>query len=511
VLQAPTGSRFFRRPAAQAAALFLLTLLAYLPALGRQEFVGTEDFRARIAGEMLDSGDWIAPTFYGRPILTKPPLAYWALAGTFFLTGGRGPAQARLVSVAALAGIVVLLGMAGRAAGGPRAGWLAGLGYLLTLNTVKNGVNAEIDPLFSFFVVAGVLAWWRAHGSACRRPGTWAMAAGLTMGLAAAAKGPAVLPFLAAAVAGGWLAGRPPRGRTTLFAAFPFLAAALAWPLVILARGPAEDALLQGHRIVTAWDAEALRELLLFPFSLLVAALPFSIAALFRLRAAGRAGLDRHLTWTVALSFFLISFAAEKATRYLLPCLPLLVLAGVLRLELLARSTSFVRGFCAFLPLLAAGVLPFVAGAVGLTGLLILAAVALLGVAGYRLAPRFPVAALALLIVPVRGLFTQVYVPQWEAAGHAAAPAVEPLRRLLGPGTTLGVARLETPRLLDPLDRRITWFPKVADLRRALRDGARFDALLIAGSDPELPPGFHLAGTLRVQATDLNVYQPGKD
>ncbi|MFQ5749182.1 MAG: ArnT family glycosyltransferase, partial [Planctomycetota bacterium] len=185
-----TGSRFFRRPPLQAAALFLLTLLAYLPALGRQEFVGTEDLRARIAGEMLDSGGWAVPRFYGRPILTKPPLAYWALAATFSLTGSRGPAQARLVSVAALAGIVMLLGMAGRAAGGARAGWLAGLGYLLTLNTVKNGVNAEIDPLFSFFVVAGVLAWWRTHDPAARRPGAWALASGLAMGLAAATKGP---------------------------------------------------------------------------------------------------------------------------------------------------------------------------------------------------------------------------------------------------------------------------------------------------------------------------------
>ncbi|MFQ5748488.1 MAG: hypothetical protein ACE5H3_03400, partial [Planctomycetota bacterium] len=132
----------------------------------------------------------------------------------------------------------------------------------------------------------------------------------------------------------------------------------------------------------------------------------------------------------------------------------------------------------------------------------------LLGVAGFRLAPRFPVAALALLIVPVRGLFTEVYVPRWEAAGHAAAPAVEPLRRLLGSSATLGVARLETPRLLDPLGRRITWFPKVADLRRAIREGARFDALLIAGGETEPPPGFRLAGTLRVQATDLNIYRP---
>ncbi len=504
-----SGSPFSNRPVLQAAALFLLTLLAYLPALGRQEFVGTEDFRARIAGEMLDSGDWMTPTFYGRTILTKPPLAYWALAATFSLTGKRGPAEARLVSVAALAGIVVLLGMAGRAAGGMRAGWLAGLGYLLTLNTVKNGANAEIDPLFSFFVVAGVLGWWRAH-AACRRPVSWAAVSGLVMGLAAATKGPAVLPFLAAAVAGAWLSGRPARKKTAIAAALPFLGVGLAWPLWILAQGPAEGALLQGHKIVSGWDGEAARELLLFPFSLLIAALPFSIAALFRLRAAGRAGLDRYLTWTVALAFLLLCFSAEKATRYLLPCLPLLVLAGVLRLELLARSVFFVRIFCALLLLLAAGVFPFVAGEIGLGGILALGGTALLGAAGFRLARRFPAAALVLLILPVRGLFTGVYVPHWEAAGHSAAPAVEPLRRLLGPGTTLGVARLETPRLLDPLGRRITWFPKVADLRRAIRAGARFDALLISGDGSGLPSGYHLEGSLRVQATDLQVYRPGE-
>lgn len=146
------------RPALAALLVAALTILAYLPGIGRQEWVGTEDFRARIAAETAEHGDWVVPTYYGTPILTKPPLYYRLLGATLGWSGSHEPGSARLLSLAALAAVAAMIAYAGARAGGPRAGLIAGCGYLIGLNTLKNGVNAEIDPLSAAFAVAAVLA-----------------------------------------------------------------------------------------------------------------------------------------------------------------------------------------------------------------------------------------------------------------------------------------------------------------------------------------------------------------
>src|SRR5687767_8880704 len=62
--------------------LVLLTLSGFLffYGIGASELYRTECLRALVAAEMLRSGNWIVPTLYEQPLLTKPPGMYAAIA-----------------------------------------------------------------------------------------------------------------------------------------------------------------------------------------------------------------------------------------------------------------------------------------------------------------------------------------------------------------------------------------------------------------------------------------------
>lgn len=498
---------------AQAAALALCTVLAYLPGIGRQEFVGTEDFRARIAAETVESGHWLLPSYYGRPILTKPPLHYWALGGVLHLTGDVAPWSARLLSLAALAATVVLIGLCARRAGGVRAGWLAGLGYLIGANTLKNGVNAEIDPFLALWIVAALLAWWRALEGERRPSLAWGALAGLCAGLAFLTKSFALLPFLLGAALATLRMERRPVLPAVAAAALPFLPLALLWPLHLRNLDPQlhAAAITEGSELFWNWTSQSLARTLLYPVALAGACLPFTLAAFPQLRAPGRASLDRYLAWVVAGAFALLMLSAGKSTRYLLPCFPLLVTAGVLRLELLGRAEDFLRWVCGLFLLLAAAAVPFLLPVLTPSGTLALATFALASLAGFLVARERAVLALALLPIPARALFTQVYVPSWERT-HAIAPSVDFLRARLAGLDRLGVARWETPRLLDPLHKSVHYYDRRKDLAEALRQGAHYDALLVGEEEVEAAlPGYRRAVLLHVNDTSLTLYLPDSD
>src|SRR5262245_17373263 len=73
-----------RRPADQpwttALVLTLVCGFLFFYGLNAGELYRTESLRAIIGAEFLRSGNWIVPTLYGEPLLTKPPGMYAAIA-----------------------------------------------------------------------------------------------------------------------------------------------------------------------------------------------------------------------------------------------------------------------------------------------------------------------------------------------------------------------------------------------------------------------------------------------
>jgi 4-amino-4-deoxy-L-arabinose transferase len=146
---------------------------------------------------MLDGGDYVLPTLAGgQPHLTKPPLTYWALAGSF-AAFGRNEWAARLPGALAFVGTGLLLFGLGRRLC-PEKPWLPPLVYSLSLAPVFGANVVSTDVLLVFFETAAMSAFvraWHGHEALDR---AWIRVMWLAWGLAFLTKGPpGLLPLLA--------------------------------------------------------------------------------------------------------------------------------------------------------------------------------------------------------------------------------------------------------------------------------------------------------------------------
>ncbi|MCE0484910.1 MAG: glycosyltransferase family 39 protein [Methylacidiphilales bacterium] len=128
---------------------------ALLPLLDRDEPRFAEASR-----EMLQSGNFIVPTFNHEPRYAKPPLIYWCQA-FFFTLFGENAFAARLPSILATAGTALLLFFWGVELASECIGMIAGLAYPFCLQTIQQGRVATADALLIFFMTLTVYAGWK--------------------------------------------------------------------------------------------------------------------------------------------------------------------------------------------------------------------------------------------------------------------------------------------------------------------------------------------------------------
>ncbi|MDW8223208.1 MAG: hypothetical protein RMJ82_09685 [Gemmatales bacterium] len=141
----------------------------------------TEALRALVARNMLHSGDYVLPTLYGEPLLTKGPVMYAAIAwaswpfGEVTTWSARIPAALAMILTSLLMfshlqRYVAATSVAQELCESGRGGiYLSRRGALLvTLMMVCNplwldkGTSAEIDMLVVFWVALSLVAFYRA-------------------------------------------------------------------------------------------------------------------------------------------------------------------------------------------------------------------------------------------------------------------------------------------------------------------------------------------------------------
>lgn len=251
------------RLAKDLAGLLIGGALLLLPGLGAVDLFNPDEPReAEIAREMRETGDGIVPTFNGCPFLEKPPLFYWCGWIVSRVPGLSEEAAARIPSVLAALGLLIVTYFLGRELRDRRTGRAAACLLLTTFQFWWLARRALLDMTLAFFVGASLLFFLLAvrgiagseagsdeavarpaasRGVASRRrhasvgwlllAGVAAAAAGLTKGLIGLViPGLTVLAFflginrwllivclnvIAAAVPGGWL-GLAIRGATGL-------------------------------------------------------------------------------------------------------------------------------------------------------------------------------------------------------------------------------------------------------------------------------------------------------
>lgn len=300
----------------------------------------TEGRYALSAREMADGGNWLEPTLAGRPHWTKPPLAYWAIAGGIRLVG-RNPWGARLP----IAGIFVLTTLAvaalGRALGDRTKGALAGTIYATSLYPALVAWTVNTDTLLGLWEILAVLCFFRAERS--ERPekarlwiaGFWA-----TLGIGFLTKGPpALIPLVPV---GLYRLGDPERRRKPRvldpLGLVVFLVVGGSWYAIEAARHPGllryflRDEVV--GRVATTMHGRGTEwyyPLKVYAPLLLAGGGPW---ALWLLAAVRRRGLFRPASWKavararspawflalwVAVPFAIFSLARSRMPNYLLP------------------------------------------------------------------------------------------------------------------------------------------------------------------------------------------------
>jgi len=173
--------------------VFLALLVSFSFQGSRGLYETSEGRYAESAREMVERGNWLEPTLGYRPHWTKPPLAYWAIAGGIELLGSN-EWGVRLYNAGAFFLAVLVVAYLGVTLWGKTTGLLAGLIYASSLFPVLGAYAVTTDMLLTLWEVSAVACYIKAYrGLPSVKGTTWIVAMWLLFGLGFLTKGPPVL------------------------------------------------------------------------------------------------------------------------------------------------------------------------------------------------------------------------------------------------------------------------------------------------------------------------------
>lgn len=303
---------------------------------------------SRATVEMVQSGNYLYPTFNGSLRPDKPILIYWLMSGPVRLFG---PSEfaCRFVAPVATIGAGLLTAWIATTLAGPLAGLLALIILALSPLMVVSGTAATTDALLLFCMTGAIAVFLLSRQCGFRRWHAAPMA--LFLGAALLTKGPVgLLPILIIAVAIAVMGRGPLRLRSYI----PWLLAAvavaaaffLAWgiPANIATNGQFGAKGLGHHvveRAVTPLESHGGKSFL-FAFAYLpviaVAFFPWTLylPLAFAQRSSGPASPDASanppigrimLSWALPV-IVVMSLVATKLPHYILPAFPALAIGA---------------------------------------------------------------------------------------------------------------------------------------------------------------------------------------
>ncbi len=147
-----------------------------------------EGRNAEAGREMLETGDWISPTFNYEPRYAKPALVYWLMSASYS-TFGVSAFAARFPSALFGLGLVLMLYLFLARLRDPVTALLAALMLALNLQMIALNRMALTDSGLIFFTTLSLFAFWLGFETTHARR-LWLWICYLAMGLGTLAKGP---------------------------------------------------------------------------------------------------------------------------------------------------------------------------------------------------------------------------------------------------------------------------------------------------------------------------------
>jgi 4-amino-4-deoxy-L-arabinose transferase-like glycosyltransferase len=177
------------------ALLLTVTAALCLPNLGGPSLWDIDEGNnAEAAREMLESDNWVVPTFNGQLRVDKPALLYWLQIGAYHVFGVNEYAARFPSAVAAMATVLLAYELGRRMFELSSTGLLGGLILASSVGFCAAARFANPDALLNLFTVLSLLLFWLGYARGGR---LWFVPPGVSMGLAVLAKGPVgvVLPL----------------------------------------------------------------------------------------------------------------------------------------------------------------------------------------------------------------------------------------------------------------------------------------------------------------------------
>ena len=172
--------------------LLAAAVVPYFLNLGATSIIdANEAFYAETPREMIESGNYVSPTFNFEPRLNKPPLSYWVVAA-FYRVAGVSLGTSRLPIALGAVIIFATAFLLGRQAFSTRAGLLAAVTLAATPRMLLFSRRIIIDIYTAMFLGLTLLCFVMAETApAKRRP--WLAAMYAAVGLGVLTKGPVAI------------------------------------------------------------------------------------------------------------------------------------------------------------------------------------------------------------------------------------------------------------------------------------------------------------------------------
>ncbi len=310
------------------------------------------------AREMLESGDWVRPTFNGHFRIVKTPLSYWLVAGLARITGGVDEFTSRLPSaVFAFFSVAVILyfvnqWLSFRIAAISGAVWATSLCY------IRYSHNARPDMVLTFFILLCFLSFYSAITENNRnRQVVYMLIFWISFALGNLAKGPAPLPlvliplFFYVSIFRQW---RKLFNWASVAGLIVFLAVVLPW-LLAMAHKLNWNLIIWRHEFVDRlFGTYAKGDYPLYFYFLImfkyitpwVVFLPLALAAPFyKVWNKKRPVMQFLWLWFVA-DFIFLTINGGKRQHYILPSMPALaILIGILLEDMVFGQKAYERKF----------------------------------------------------------------------------------------------------------------------------------------------------------------------
>jgi len=272
---------------------------------------------------MLATGDFLVPRVQGQPLLSRPPLQNWLIAGWTAGTGRLDELAVRLPSVIAVATTTLLVFWYARGFLSPLGALASGLVFASLGQVVELGRFGETDALFTLFVSISLLGWHAGFRAGWPRWQTWCLGY-LAAALGTLTKGPQAPVYFVAGVGLFLLWERHwsmlfSRGHLLGLTVFCLVVASWQVPFQLLVGGQAgRDIYLAdvGHRFLDASWGSFAGHFVQYPVELWACLLPWSALALVWNRPGFRQSIGT--AWPT-VRFLLLAIGAALPTVWLPP------------------------------------------------------------------------------------------------------------------------------------------------------------------------------------------------